>query len=222
MRAARDAAGAFRQRDERQAGERGAIGGREDQQAVVVQRFGEAADEAGGVADMLDDLEAGDEVEAAGHAFDAGRAVINGEAALRRMRFCHRDIFRRRIDAGDGRAQSRERFGEQPGAAADVERRLAGERREAGVVAVPMQVDRGPDVAQPHRVELVEHRRRAFGVPPVLRHASEMLGLAGVDGGGAGNAAGGIDRAACACHGRYLSGRTLSPKEFGETRWHVS
>src|SRR5690242_6193629 len=62
MRAARDAAGALGEQDQREAGLRGAVGRREDQQAVLGERGGEAMDEGGGIGDMLDHLERGYEI----------------------------------------------------------------------------------------------------------------------------------------------------------------
>ena len=77
------------------------------------------------------------------------------------------DAARDRIDAGDGRPQPRQRLGQQPAAAADVEHlqpaAVAGQARVspetlAGLVA---------DVGDPHRVELVQRCHWAARVPPV-------------------------------------------------------
>ena len=85
------------------------------------------------------------------------------------------DHFRRSVDAGDLGAEPGQRLGEQPGAAADIERRLAVERRPAAFVALPMLVDLVAKIFEPHRIEPVQHRRRAVRVPPVAGQRAELL-----------------------------------------------
>ena len=74
--------------------------------------------------------------------------------------------------AGDLRAQPRQRLGQQPGAAADVERAScpsSGRRLHSS--HLPMLVDLVADIFEPHRVELVQHRRRRRSGPTSRRRA---------------------------------------------------
>ena len=73
-------------------------------------------------------------------------------------------------------AQPRQRLGQQSRAAADVERALARQRPPA-VLVLPMRVDPLAQIAEPHRVQLVEHRRGALRVPPFGRQSAEMRGF---------------------------------------------
>jgi hemoglobin len=98
----------------------GAIGG---QWAEAMQRA---------IADMLDDFEAGDQVELrARHRkrLDRGGAVVDLQLHRRCVGARYGDILGRRVDARDGRAHARKRLGDQPGAATDIERAQARERR---------------------------------------------------------------------------------------------
>jgi len=69
-----------------------------------------------------------------------------------------RDILGRGIDAGHVRPEPCQRFGEQPRPASHVERALARQRTPRAAVDLPMPVDRRTDIAQPHRIEPVQHR----------------------------------------------------------------
>src|SRR3546814_1679596 len=95
-------------------------------------------------------------------------------------------ILRRGVEPRHRRAQPRERLGEQPGAAADIERGPAGKRGEALPVAAPMPDDLLADIAKPRRVEPMEHRRRAARVPTIGRERPEMRGFGRIDRGSGG------------------------------------
>ena len=86
------------------------------------------------------------------------RPIIDSQARLGGMRLCRCDIFSRSIDTGYARAKPRQWFAEQPSAAADIECGLACKRLHRLLVRPEMQVDLPPDKAQPHRVQLVQHR----------------------------------------------------------------
>ena len=89
-----------------------------------------------------------------------------------------RDRFRRRIEPDDLGAHSRQRFGDETAAAADVEQRQAGERRRGALqVAVEMT---GDDVAQPRhagRVQAVQRRHRPGRIPPLVAERGEAPNL---------------------------------------------
>ncbi len=89
----------------------------------------------------------------------------------------HGDQLGRGVDAGDLGAEPGERLGQQAGPAADVERALSVERPAAAFVALPMLVDHVAQIFQAHRIELVQHRLGAGGIPPVARLAGELLDL---------------------------------------------
>jgi hypothetical protein len=93
------------------------------------------------------------------------------------------DILLRRIDAGHLRPQPRQRLGEQPRAASDIRNPPPGERPPIILLRPKMHVDPLTQIAQPHRVQPVEHRRRSVRIPPIGGKPAEMLGLGGVDGG---------------------------------------
>jgi hypothetical protein len=108
------------------------------------------------------------------------------------------DILPRRIDSGHLRAEPRQRLAQQSRPAADVKSRLSCQRPDALDIAAPVQVDRLADEVEPHRVHPVEHRRAAFGVPPVLRLAAEMRRFLGPDG---------CSCDSCIVHGVHLTAR---------------
>ena len=116
---------ALRQRDGQQLRPGGPVGRGQDQQAARRQPRGEVVDERLRVGDMLDHLHRGDEVELALDRLHPDRAIVDRQPLPRRMSLRDLDQFRRGIDRGDLRAQPRQRLGQQPGAAADVERGLA-------------------------------------------------------------------------------------------------
>ena len=136
VRAARDLAGEdFGAGDEHGPGDGGAVGGGEDGEAARRHHGGERGEKGVAVGDMLDDFEAGDEIEAGaggGEGFDRDGAIVDGEAGARGVGAGGGDVFRRRIDAGGGKAHARERFGLEPGAAADIERDRPAKGRRGG------------------------------------------------------------------------------------------
>src|SRR5689334_20983098 len=111
------------------------------------------------------------------------------------------DQFRCGINSDNAGPEARQRFGQQPSPAADVQRRLPIERSPNVFVALPMLVDHVAYVFKAHRVELVEHRLGPVRVPPVARMTGELFDLVGND--------------ACFRHWRLLTGRDLRPKEQG-------
>ena len=109
------------------------------------------------------------------------------------------DIFWCRVDAGDGRAHAGKGFAQQASAAADVQRALARQRCPCLAIAAKMGVDGIADKAQPHRVQLMQHRRTALRVPPVRCQCAEMCRFGGVY----------CRCGACLCHILSLSGRPI-------------
>src|SRR4029077_1737782 len=72
------------------------------------------------------------------------------------------------VDALDLRSAPRHRLGEDPAAAADVERRRSGELRDAR------------DPVQAQRVDLVERLELALRIPPAVRERAEFLQFLGI------------------------------------------
>ena len=62
-----------------------------------------------------------------------------------------------------------------------------------------MLVDLVADVGEPHRVQFVEHGRRAVGIPPVAGEAAEVRGFVGQD--------------ACVGHAPLVTGPRLQAQE---------
>jgi hypothetical protein len=161
---------------------RGAVGGRQHHQPARRQPAGKRCHEGGFVGDMFDHFHCGDQVEAADiQRADLARDIADIETRAFGMHRCSRGVFGRGIDAGDIRPQPRQRFAQQSGTAADIQRGLARERLARLDVACPVQVDRLAQELQPHGIEPVEHGRRALGVPPVLGQPAEMRGFVGAD-----------------------------------------
>ena len=131
---------------------------------------------------MLDHFHCGDQIEGADiQRADLARNIADIEPRAFGMHRRCCGVFGRGIDAGDIRSQPRQRFAQQAGTAADVERGLARQRPARLDVACPVQVDRLAQELQPHGVEPVEHGRGALGVPPVLGELAEMRGFVGAD-----------------------------------------
>ena len=222
VRALRDLRRAFGERDHQQPRQGGPVRRRQDQQPARRERVGQPGDEAARVADMLDHLERGDQIVAAVQAVGAAHPIVDVEPLPLGVDSRGGDILRRGVDPGHRRAQPRERLGEQPGAAADIGGFLARERVPVALVGAPMMVDLVAYVAQPHRVEPVQHRRRALGVPPVGGQLAEMRRLARVD-----SARRAGVRFACLHHGLSLSGprleiHALSRLASSEFAWPAS
>src|SRR6266581_3009392 len=73
-----------------------------------------------------------------------------------------------KVDALDPCPAPRHRLGEEPAAAADIERRFPGELREA------------VDPVQAQRVDLVERLELALRIPPAVRERAEFFQFLGV------------------------------------------
>ena len=144
---------------------------------------------------MLDNFHGENDVEvfaAFGQRFGRRGAVIDGEPGLRRMALRRRDVLFRRVGADHRCAEPRQRLGQNPAAAADVEDAQA--RKAVETLGVAAEARRGvvADVGEAHRIELVQHRHGAMRVPPVLGEPGKLRNLRIVDG------------AACVCHGRPM------------------
>ena len=129
---------------------------------------------------VLDHLEAGDEVErgALGNeCLGLFGAVGDGEAVVRRMRLGDADDLLRRVDRRYRGAHARERLGDEAGTAADVERREARERLEAGRRSPEVRACRIADEAHARRAEPVQGAHGAVGVPPLRRERIEAADL---------------------------------------------
>ena len=83
----------------------------------------------------------GDEIELSLELVHVADAIVDLETLPPRVIARNRDHFGRSVDAGDFGAETRQRLGQQACPAADVERRLALQRRAAALVALPMLVD---------------------------------------------------------------------------------
>ena len=118
-----------------------------------------------------------DQVERALEVLDRRHSIVDVEPLPRRMLAGGLNKLGCGIDRRDLGAQSRQRLGQQPCPASDIQRSLSSERTAAVLVERPMLVDPVTDIAQPHRIELMQHRRRALRVPPVTGELPELLNL---------------------------------------------
>ena len=75
------------------------------------------------------------------------------------------------------RAETRQRLGEQPRPAADVDEVDAGERRALRRFQLEMPDDRVARPADPNRVQAMQRRHRPVGVPPVVAQRVETRDL---------------------------------------------
>ena len=135
--------------------------------SIAAQRFEEHAD----IGDMLDHFHRQHDVEALAqvHLLHRGAAVVDRQMPLVGMQFRGGDVGGGGIDADHLRAEPRERLAQQPGAAADIEQAQAREAVEALGVAVELAAGGVADIGQPQRVDLVQRRHLAVGVPPLGR-----------------------------------------------------
>ncbi len=180
-------------RDQRELGQRGAVGGGEDQDPVVRQRTHQPADERGRIGDMLDHFHRHDQIEPfAAQILDAAGAIIDRQPLPLGMKAGGRDILGRGVQAGHLRTQTRQRLRQQARAAADIECLLARQRPPFARIEAPDRVDLCSQIAQTRRIQPVQHRRRAPGIPPVGGELAEKGGF------------GGVDRGAGDGHGRAL------------------
>ena len=108
---------------------------------------------------MLDHFERGDEIEPALQRLDPADPIVDLQPLAERMLARRGDILGRRIDPGHPRSKPGQRLGEQAGAAADVRRPPPFERPQGAFVQPPMLINPVANVGEPHRVELVKHRR---------------------------------------------------------------
>jgi len=99
------------------------------------------------------------------------------------MQFRRRDIGGGRIDADHLGAEPGERLAQQAGAAADIEDAQAGQAIQAFDVALELAAGGIADIGQPQRIDLVQRRHLAVGIPPFVRQFREFRDLGGIDGG---------------------------------------
>ena len=121
------------------------------------------------------------EVELPVELVDVTRAIIDREAHPGRMIACHRDDFRGRVDPGHCRAKPGQRLGQQPGAAADIERILptSGVRLHSSACQCWSIWSR--TYLSRTGLSLCSIADRAVGVPPVAGEPAEALGFLGKD-----------------------------------------
>ena len=112
-------------------------------------------------------------------------AVVDGEARLRGVGLCHRNVLCRRIGADHRRAEPRQRLTQDAGPAADIEEAQARKAIEALRIAAEMLGRAVADVGQPDRIELVQRGHRPVRVPPLAGEPREAGHFVLVDGFGA-------------------------------------
>ena len=83
------------------------------------------------------------------------------------------DIFLAGVDAGHGGPQPVHRFRQQAAATSDIDDVEAVQRGGVQGVAAEMAGDMIADKFQAYRVELVQRREVAFGIPPSLGDSGE-------------------------------------------------
>ena len=115
---------------------------------------------------MLEHLQAGDDVELAGHLgcqlFGGDTAVFHRDAGFQLVQLGHCQRRFAHVDAGDGGAALGHGFAEDAAAAADVQHALAGE------------VDALVDPVDPQGVDVVQGLELAFAVPPAVGEGLEL------------------------------------------------
>ncbi len=110
---------------------------------------------------MLDHLHRADDIEATllrGQVLDRRRAIGEPGASFLGMTAGGLDRDGRRIDADDIGAEPRQRLGEQPGPAADVEEVDAGERRAERRLKLEMPHNQVARPTDPDRVQAMQRR----------------------------------------------------------------
>src|SRR5439155_4194149 len=100
--------------------------------------------------------------------FGRNRLVVHGELALAQVQLRNLQRLIGKVDAFDPGAAPRHRLGEDPAAAADVERGRPGKLRDAGY---PVQAQ---------RIDLVERLELALRIPPAVRERARFLQFPGV------------------------------------------
>ena len=136
------------------------------------------------IGNVLDDFHVQDDIEGLagfGELFGRDRTVIDGNARRLRVGGGDADILFGGVGADDGGAHPRDRLGQQAAAAADVENAQAFQRLRAFRVEPEILGRLVADIAQPHRVELVQRLELAGRAPPLSRHRREAVHFALVD-----------------------------------------
>ena len=139
---------------------------------------------------MLDDLECQHDVElcaAFGQRLGGALAIVDGEVLARSMHGRGRDVTGRGVHAGDRRAEPGHRLADQTAATADVEQRQSRQRFAVQGVALPVRSHPVADVGDPHRVQPVQRRELAGGIPPFVRDAGEAFDFGRIDRSGSGD-----------------------------------
>ena len=152
----------------------GAVESGEGDQAAGPHERGGGGDESGDVVDMLDDFHREHDVEfraLAGQILDRSYAIGQIGAGRRRVGARDFDRARRRVDSADDGAQPRQRLGEQPGAAADVEDVEVFQRAVSG--APEMRGDRIAKPGDADGIDPVQRRHRPRRVPPIVAQRVE-------------------------------------------------
>ena len=155
-------------------------------QAGWLEQRGAAIHEQREVGDMLDHLHRQNDVEALARIdlFHRDVPVVDRQGRAAGMQLRRGDIGLRRIDSDHLRAQPRQRFAQQSGAAADIQHAQAREAAETLGVAAERLARRVADIAQPQRIDPVQRRHLALGIPPFLGQFRKPRDLGGIDGRG--------------------------------------
>ena len=117
-----------------------------------------------------------------GQRLGGGLAIVDGEALALGVQAGGGDVALGGVDAGDGGAKPGHRLAQKAAAAADIEQRQALQRCSRQRVALPVAGGAVADITQPRRVQVVQRRELAVGVPPLVGDAREALDLALIDG----------------------------------------
>jgi len=164
----------------------GAVEGGEHQHPARRHQLAGGAHEQADVRHVLHHFQRQHGIEAGaggGERLGGDRAVVDLEAALLGMAAGDDDVAGGRIDAGHLPAHPRQRLGQQPAAAADIQYREPGERAQRLGIAMEMPHHRIADHAQPGRVHGMERGHLALLVPPLGAQRIEAGDLSRVDGG---------------------------------------
>src|SRR5579872_3728149 len=163
-----------------------AIERRGDERAARPHERCSGAEERIDVGNVLDDLERKNGIEplaACGQLLGAGLAIIDLQIGAAGVCTGDCDVGLRGVDAGHGRTEAPQWLGDQAAAAADVEDAQAVERSEGPRIAAEMRHESLADEAEARRIEPMQRRHRASGIPPSLRERGEPLDFRRVDAG---------------------------------------
>jgi len=139
----------------------------DDHRAAGRQHAGNGGGEQPPVGDMLDHLGGIDDIKDGavfGKRLGGHAAIVDLEAAFRRMPARCLDGLRGGVDAGHGAAKPRHRFRQQAAATADVEDAKTAEAVFGPAGADP--ADAVDNVVEAHRREIMKRRHRPVGIPP--------------------------------------------------------